>query len=505
MYFLTNKIKLLFILLFPLLFYCNVNIFANDSSITPAIGISHQINDYLGFNGNMIAAGNNPWENKNLLETLKCSNVSIFRYPGGTLGNYWDMSLGWIDPNAALNDMPGWIGKLKNSKDRYTLKDLAIACSKSTKITPFFVANMLTKNCKDFINNLKEAKSDGIPVKYIELGNEFFYPPSVNPSYESSFKNGYKYGEVSKQWIKKIKEVFPNAQIGIVANLNTASNVESRRKSWNETMMKNNVKADALIVHFYFDSGVTPSDGKSSSPFWGTKNQQVQQYNNLKNSDCLASMLQRPAKVWEQYLNYTPYLKSSKKNIWITEFNINDTTGPTRETWAHGLLIANTLNVFLKDRRITHILMHNFFSGPEYSAVFSNSNFFSGLLVKDLAPQTNFQTTTYDLTATGHVIQLFATAMKNMNKATQLKINDSSFGWLFSNNQNEKKGIIVNNSSSSIKLDLSKTLNENSVYLQFNANPLSYPTSIQTPGKTGDIIKTLDIPGYSITLILGDK
>ncbi|MBK7965097.1 MAG: hypothetical protein IPK10_07260 [Bacteroidetes bacterium] len=72
------------------------------AQITPSFGsINHPIpNDIFGFNGANTIRVSQSWNDilhNNDAETrLQELNARVLRYPGGTLGNYWDWRKGWF-------------------------------------------------------------------------------------------------------------------------------------------------------------------------------------------------------------------------------------------------------------------------------------------------------------------------------------------------------------------------------------------------------------------------
>jgi len=61
---------------------------------------------------------------------------------------------------------------------------------------------------------LQAAKSMGVPIKYIELGNELYI--SSNPDYAYYFPSVQAYINKVNAWIPILKQDFPGAQVAVV-------------------------------------------------------------------------------------------------------------------------------------------------------------------------------------------------------------------------------------------------------------------------------------------------
>ncbi len=120
-------------------------------------------------------SGTYPWTDPRTLAAVKALNLQSLRYPGGTDANYWDWHTGWVYPS-----FPTGAGPFSE-----TLKDFAPL----VKLTgpPIFDLNVMTYNnsiatpaqtsamVQDQVAMLKAAQQLGMPVEYIELGNELLF------------------------------------------------------------------------------------------------------------------------------------------------------------------------------------------------------------------------------------------------------------------------------------------------------------------------------------------
>ena len=101
--------------------------------------------------------------------------VPALRYPGGTIGNYWDWEKGGIDESVPEDQMIKWVVEqgLQTSPNRYNLENLAKITSKG--ITPVFMLNMLSKGLDHSLEALRTADSLGIRCKIHRTGKRIVF------------------------------------------------------------------------------------------------------------------------------------------------------------------------------------------------------------------------------------------------------------------------------------------------------------------------------------------
>ncbi len=207
-------------------------LFANGGKTTPKIVKNHTI--LKGFNVNWSFL---PPINSKMIDAIISLKPQILRYPGGTISKTWDWKSG------------------TSSKGRrrtpHKLKDLS-AVAKATGADVIFVLNIMTSNLINQIALLKKAKSMGIAIKYIEIGNEVYLSREKFKDNVKKFPTGKEYGKFANRWAKKIKKIFPRVKIGITMFSRTNSK-KDRMKNWNNLVIKNieDKNYDALIYHIY--------------------------------------------------------------------------------------------------------------------------------------------------------------------------------------------------------------------------------------------------------------
>jgi hypothetical protein len=115
------------------------------------------------------------WRNKSFLDSVKKLGLEIIRFPGGTESQYFDWQTGrsisstkW-GPTGLQNH--SFIGTVPHIS--YPLSELKFFYEK-TGVKPIFCLNLWTKDLNNQLQMLITARNLGIPVDYIELGNELF-------------------------------------------------------------------------------------------------------------------------------------------------------------------------------------------------------------------------------------------------------------------------------------------------------------------------------------------
>jgi hypothetical protein len=203
------------------------------------------------------------------------------RWPAGTEANYfvWNAAKQRGAPTTDIG-RSGCQASANISGFYFTLSDL-VAEYQATKVPPVFdldVTNCAATSRKTSFDNqlsfLKQASAAGVPVDYIELGNEFYL---CDANYKTDFPTAAAYADTASQWIQSLHESanFPNAQIAVVASNKsgprTSNACQTRTDTWNEQMVKELLKnaagdkrllPDAYTVHSHpqFDTALTRSN-----------------------------------------------------------------------------------------------------------------------------------------------------------------------------------------------------------------------------------------------------
>lgn len=341
--------------------------------------------DFFGFNGeNRIygypggGATENAWNSTVFQDALVALKPRTIRFPGGAVANFWDWKGGWFIPEG--NDA-GTTGGIINRTDpspllvpaslptKFQTSNLVIRPTYLSNLSslynrpganfkPIFVLNMLTEwapgqnphrkpNGSAFsdpidyqIGMLREARDvHGLPVEYIELGNEYYLNgsdpnepgtyygdkwPSGNPE-----RAGVYYGQDAVTWIGRIRAEFPDAKISVVGR--GGSSDFPRSQAWNDNLKTGlgSVRPDAFTFHYYDAAG-------------------------LQTKEIIATAFKSWSTTPANDLSILP----SGVDAWFTEFNHLNSSTPTQDTWAQGLTAAAYAVLFSEDSRVTMMVNH---------------------------------------------------------------------------------------------------------------------------------------------------
>jgi len=467
----------------------------------PDAAVTFSINDHFnGFNTQMMRGPS--WHDAGFIEKVKQLHPKTIRYPGGTVASYWDWKTGWLMEGKELK--MDWERIKKNPN---TLDDLKFACD-ATGALPILVLNMMNSDLAYQMEMLRYARKIGLPVKYIELDNELYLS---EPFYVKKFPGGRDYAIAANEWISAIKKEFPDARIGVVGysareNVKSTKKYPERRANWNREVLSTIKNADAMTFHVYGGSGLnflSRSEVDEDSEVAG-KQEIYQQAFEAKGS--IDFILGLPFTRWGTSKAYDYQILPANMSAWVTEYNLFEKEGVLAGTWAHGLYALIQTLSFMEDSKTELICYHNLTTSAQFAAIFSSNEGFAKASRKPA-------TQSFGFTAAGMCLSLSGEAMMEGGKATKLKFEDNAQikslrgktypglnGWQIKKG-NETKIIVVNLSSSSIKVDFSKAISSNATYKQLTSDVRKQIANESDVTKNTGNGSMINLPGYSVTLI----
>jgi hypothetical protein len=238
---------------------------------------------FFGLNTKNIGDGNF-MADINVLETgWKRTHARIYRYPGGTFGNSFDWHSGTtiIDgrpPQVSPPVRPADVAEnLPENTDILWMANIRIPTPatgydwRTMTREELLSQEVLDAKIQDILEGLQSFKNAGREVKYLELGNEFYFSKDEGPGEihgaggdnpASDFqgdhfpydKNPQDYINQMAQLAKSVKELFPDIKIAVIKQKMEAGN----QANWNsviddafrnDTDLQNYV--DAVIYHWY--------------------------------------------------------------------------------------------------------------------------------------------------------------------------------------------------------------------------------------------------------------
>lgn len=302
----------------------------------------------LGINANALQIRD--WRDPAIIKALGELQTKILRYPGGTVSNYWNWREGWLGDNIPKN-APPQIAKFKKTPKRITL-DTLLPALEASGTEPIFTLNLYTSDIDEQLAFLREARKLGMPVRYVELGNEYYWG-----KHKDRFPNGTAYAREVPGWVKKIQKEFPGVKVGIVIKAEEEEqDFITSKNSWTpETFAAlagvRDGLPDAVIIHPYTKPG--------SARYKQLLGQQLSA-KDLR--DIFASATLSAIKV-----DATLALTSLPFDCWITEYSLMDKDGLIQSRWAHSLYtLLETLSL-MSDGKTKVLLYHSFVGAPSFA------------------------------------------------------------------------------------------------------------------------------------------
>ena len=433
------------------------------STVTSQPGAARPVTPYfLGYNNVPIHSPS--WDNPQVVRAAMQMKPGTLRYPGGTVANYWDWQSGWFLPSAPS-------GFRSAPRSTYRLQELQVALQ-ATGAQPVYVLNMLTSDLATQLQMLHTAKDMGLPVQFVELGNEFYL--STPNDYVTKFPRGSDYGKMATNWIRAIQAEFADVSIAVVGGA-PSDGGDARKANWNQDVFQNLKGANAVTFHPYV--GVQPGMVTLNAA-----------------SDSVSKLAEAAATRWQDFESELQSLPPDLK-VWITEYNFSGATDNLFRTWIHGVLVANMSLSFLEEERTELICYYDMIGNLGYEAIFTNWHGGSS----SLAP--------YARTAAGWTLSLLGettrgmTSVRRISLSSQTVSSDLLQGWIFSDGSHQQT-FVVNSSGASLAWTPGSTFPQNARYQQLTSDPFKVITGQDSLTMNSGVVgSNLTLPPYSVTQI----
>jgi hypothetical protein len=448
--------------------------------------------DYFGYNGaNLLYRVD--WTTPQFLQTLALLRPSTLRYPAGTEANYWDWRKGWFVSGA---DLPPSYRGIEPKVNTNRLEDLQPAL-KAAGAKPLFVVNMLTSNLEEQLAMLRRAEALGMPVAYVELGNEYYIGQG---DHKAAFPSARDYALEANRWSAAIRRAFPKAKIAAVGASTVPEQASDPRwTGWNRELLPRLRGADAVTIHHYYSSGIGDTQFKRSREALPVRYSPAE----------VAVVLGMPFSAWSRLQKNGLALVEPDREVWITEYNLFDQGQPLPGTWTHGLGLAAATLLFTDDPKITLIQCHALIGNALFASIFSSDRGFR--LTGFTSPTEAPATVPFALTASGRALQLVGDALRGMTSvqrwsAPGLPTQQGRGGfaypsvaaWSFSDGR-RREAILLNLAAGSRQLALPAAL-ANGRFEQLLGTPLTPVSNSGSLNRNqGRFAGKLDLPPYSIT------
>ncbi len=265
---------------------------------------------------------------------------------GGTTANYWNWRKGQFYDR---HGVPRQLRRANGRMSRIYLSDWARLVAHADAL-PVFDLNLVTSHLSSQLAMLRRARELGMPIRQIELGNEFY---SHAPLVDRAIPTPEAYGRKATRWIAAIKSRFPRAEVAAVG---LGSSLwwppRTRRGQWDPGVLSTLRGEDAVTFHTYWK----PPRGRPSG---------------RRLSRVLAAPLGRFFELRSGGLRRLP----DGVVAWVTEWNVRHGS-KLRGTWANGLSDAEYLLALLGDPRVRQEDLHALIYRQPFAALFGNDNGF---------------------------------------------------------------------------------------------------------------------------------
>lgn len=297
-----------------------------------------------------------------LWKELRQFPVPLIRVPSGTAAQWIDWRTG------RFVDAPGSpFADVATGRRGITMEDWA-ALIDATGAEPVWDLNVLNSSLADQIEMLGEAQRLGMPVRFIELGNELW---DVRGPYIDRFPTGTAYGEEMNRWIPTIREHFPQARIAISgadrADATFMRILGDRYAEWNAGVLSVIRDIDAIVVHQYWGLSGDAAPGSdvdqtltAGLDHWSAMRRLTLDQLTFGRTTTDRTTADTTATDRTALGSHGP----DDIEVWITEWNqAAHFAPPGPQIWAQALSVVAVGMEHALDPRVTMSLVHNIVDG----------------------------------------------------------------------------------------------------------------------------------------------
>lgn len=406
--------------------------------------------------------------------------VDLIRIPSGTAAQWLDWRTGRfiISPDSPFAGV--------STERRPTLMSDWQSWVKRSGAVPVWDLNVLNADLQDQIAMLEESERLGMPVKFIELGNELWDPRSIYPD---RFASGGDYARAMNEWIPALRKRFPSARVA-VSGANMADEVFTaalgqRFNDWNQDVVSTIANSDAIAIH----------------PYWTLPDKTP------PGSD-VAATLTSGLDHWRAFETTTLDQLPKGLEVWLTEWNQGGhfvTSGT--QIWAQALSVVAVAIEQLLDPRVTMSLVHNIVDGTSNPHDIGVSTVFPSF--------TNGQDGTQRLarTALGHALPMLFSAVSSGSRVRRLvvegveRVGDHPGVTAVSISGKRLGALLVNLTDTEVRIATPSALGRNPEFTSLSARADAQPGWVATDSvkqTSGSSASTTLLPPYSVTYISGE-
>ena len=321
--------------------------------------------DFLGYNLDL-GARLQDWHAAPFLAAVSALQPGTLRYPGGTLSNYWNWRSGNFDA-AGRQRYRGW--RRLHPQLHFGLGDLQSGLQASGAQAVFDL-NLLSGTLASAEAELHAAQAQGIAVRYVELGNEFYLS---TPNNVRAFPEAQNYAAKATRWTQALHAAFPQARIAAIGaylfDPAWAQRHQPRIADWNHRVMAALHGVDAMTMHIYVPTGIylrrhhLRFDAASIPALLGYTLQQMHQATTQ-----MRAFGALP--VWVTEYNQTDWHKVP------APWGMRELPGPVDGSWTQALIVAAQTLALGQDPQVRLADVHALVSQGAFGALFATAQAF---------------------------------------------------------------------------------------------------------------------------------
>lgn len=388
--------------------------------------------------GSKMSYGNNL-----LVDAYKDIGLAFTRFPGGTIGNYYNWGSGGFSCNIAPNEKSAkriqrMNRTLKRTGGSYSVDDFFhFVSATGTEYT--YMLNILCDSAENNSKLLQFMKKNNVDLKYIEMGNEIY-----SNNYTWIYKDADSYIKGVEENYSAVKDMYPDAKVGLVVSpISYSGNARPEpngkpSKSWPkrlrdyDVLSANSMFSDALVIHVYghpYNNKWLKADPVTFEEHYLTV---IEHFNDK----------------FDMSMQYLQELGNNKP-VWVTEWGvsapINKRKGVFREykkSAFHALYVASALLSITLNENVEVANYH---------------------IIRDLWVPVKDG---YEITPVGKVINMFIDSARHSKTAYNVSINSDTTGIkaLMHSTDTGEELLLVNESNKNYIINKLKTKNKYSNY-----------------------------------------
>jgi hypothetical protein len=457
---------------------------------------------FFGFNSKSLQ-DDNFMKDINIIEAWKKTHAKIYRYPGGTYGNSFDWHTGTtvvggrpgdfnpaIKPADLVKALPDDVEILWMANIRIPMPETGYDWRTLTR-AELLSDEVLQAKKQDVLDGLAAFEAAGKPVKYLELGNEFYFSDSEGlgelhgaggdgGDYQGDHfpydKNPAVYIEQMGIIAEVVKQTYPDIKIAVIRSKSELGASSDWNNSINAAFRSNtkvSINIDAVTNHWY-----------QKEVWYDAQTANMPAITDVASSKTALGFAYDYIKHKKAYdIPGTP----SGKELWITEGDIKDPS--VDDTWLDGIREGIIQLNYLMMDHITMNTPHMF--QPNY-----------------------VESDGLKLTPKGMVASMIYAAGEGMSQAEELAMGGANFtgqflgpypelqGVKFSNASGEERFVLINCSNNIYSnLDMSSLISVSNLKAYQRSCTTPWATEKPTEQTSSVVSSSISLSPYSITIL----